>query len=186
MTEFVGLKLRTLREDSGMTIEELSENSNISIEQLKEIENNEITPSINVTKRICEAMGVRIGTLLDGSEAVPISVVRSDEAHECSSFSTNSTVHSKNLSYKSLTTKANRVIDPYLIEVSNESVDGDSLQSHEGEEFIYVLEGAVEFFYGDKHIELKTGDSLYFDSLIPHCMRASGDGAKVLSTHYRI
>jgi mannose-6-phosphate isomerase-like protein (cupin superfamily) len=47
---------------------------------------------------------------------------------------------------------------------------------HEGEEFFYVLEGEIKFFYGDKEYLLKEGDCLYFDSSIPH--RGEGIGKK--------
>jgi quercetin dioxygenase-like cupin family protein len=57
--------------------------------------------------------------------------------------------------------------------------------SHEGEEFIYVLEGPYEFSYDGKKYRLNTGDSIYFDSIIPHNGRSLGKKkAKILAVIY--
>ncbi|MEG2317938.1 MAG: cupin domain-containing protein, partial [Rikenellaceae bacterium] len=86
-----------------------------------------------------------------------------------------------------MTTTPNRNMDPYLINVSDEELDTNALQSHEGEEFIYIIEGKIEFHYGDKSTLLEKGDTIYFDSLIPHCMKSMvKGGSKILATHYRL
>ena len=51
----------------------------------------------------------------------------------------------------------------------------DLLVSHEGEEFLYILEGRVEFHYGDEIMAVGPGDSLYYDSNEPHGYVAVGD-----------
>ena len=66
------------------------------------------------------------------------------------------------------------------------SADSDFvLSSHEGEEFLYVLEGAVEINYGDDSYTLKTGDSIYYDSIVAHHVRCANDNkAKILAVIY--
>lgn len=188
MNEFIGSKLKSLLEEAKMSIETLAEKSNIPQEQLVEIVNNTTTPSLHITIRICEALDIRVGTLLDGTDIQPISVVRHDEHLACNnSYSTTNRIHTKNLSYQAMTTKPNRSMDPYLIVVSDEELGNDALQSHEGEEFIYIIEGEIEFRYGDKVTKLEKGDTIYFDSLIPHCMKSAvKGGSKILATHYRL
>ncbi|MEG2318557.1 MAG: helix-turn-helix transcriptional regulator, partial [Rikenellaceae bacterium] len=89
MNEFIGSKLKTLLEEAKMSIEELALKSNITTDQLLEILNNITNPSIQITVRICEALGIRVGTLLDGTDIQPISVVRHDETLSCNnSYST--------------------------------------------------------------------------------------------------
>jgi quercetin dioxygenase-like cupin family protein len=51
---------------------------------------------------------------------------------------------------------------------------------HDGEEFIFVLSGRVEFETGGRKVVLEPGDSLYFDSSMPHRGRSLGDEAKAL------
>jgi mannose-6-phosphate isomerase-like protein (cupin superfamily) len=48
------------------------------------------------------------------------------------------------------------------------------LFDHEGEEFFYVLEGKIKFFYGDRKIIMNEGDCIYFDSSVPHRGEAAG------------
>ena len=59
------------------------------------------------------------------------------------------------------------------------------LSSHEGEEFIYVLAGALEINYGKKTYRVETGDSIYYDSIVPHHVHAAdGKDAKILAVIY--
>ena len=73
-------------------------------------------------------------------------------------------------------------MDPYILIPDFEP--GESLQ-HEGEEFLLVLEGSIEFFYGIEKFVLKKGDCAYFESSIPHNGRSIGDEkARVLIIMY--
>lgn len=73
-------------------------------------------------------------------------------------------------------------MEPYIIEPAFEE---KASFSHEGEEFMYVLEGTHEFVYGNKKYILSEGDSIYFDSIIPHSGRSFGKKrAKVLGIMY--
>jgi len=59
------------------------------------------------------------------------------------------------------------------------------LSSHEGEEFLYVLDGALEVEYGKSTHTLATGDSIYYDSIVPHQVRAAGESAaRILAVVY--
>lgn len=65
-------------------------------------------------------------------------------------------------------------MEPFLVEFKRRKVDRLSYLSHEGEEFLYVLEGRLEFRTEDHFLLLDPGDSLYFESSIPHAYRALG------------
>ena len=58
------------------------------------------------------------------------------------------------------------------------------MSSHEGEEFIYVLEGSAEVVYGNQTYSLEKGDSLYFDSVVSHCVKAKNGSVKLLAVLY--
>ena len=59
------------------------------------------------------------------------------------------------------------------------------LSSHEGEEFIHVMEGTVEIAYGKKHHVIEAGDSIYYDSIVPHHVHGfQGQAAKILAVVY--
>ena len=59
------------------------------------------------------------------------------------------------------------IVEPYLITL-NEASDRFPAFQHEGLEFLYMLEGAVDYRHGEKVYPLRPGDSLFFDADAPH------------------
>jgi len=81
--------------------------------------------------------------------------------------------------------KADRSMDPFIVEVLPDTKEKYELSSHEGEEFIYVLEGAIEVAYGKKLFTVNQGQSIYYDSIVPHHLHAAaGSSAKILAVIY--
>lgn len=75
-------------------------------------------------------------------------------------------------------------MEPFLIDVELHSDDFE-LSSHEGEEFIYVLKGEIEVIYGQEKYRLGEGDSIYYDSVVPHHLHAAGENdARILAVVY--
>jgi len=72
-------------------------------------------------------------------------------------------------------TKGQKKMEPFVITLPSRSKEGDFFD-HEGEEMLYVLDGKIHFFYGDKKYILSEGDCIYFDSSIPH--RGEGIGRR--------
>jgi len=77
-------------------------------------------------------------------------------------------------------------MEPYVIAVSYADKDKAHASSHEGEEFIYVLEGEVVVHYGNQTYSLGEGDSIYYDSVVRHIVSSAAPGttAKVLAVTY--
>jgi quercetin dioxygenase-like cupin family protein len=76
-------------------------------------------------------------------------------------------------------------MEPFLVEFKRKKVEKLSFLRHEGEEFLYVLQGTLEFTTEDEKFVLYEGDSLYFESFIPHAYRAVGNrNAKALTVVY--
>lgn len=81
--------------------------------------------------------------------------------------------------------KPKKYMEPFLVEFKRKRVDQLSYFSHDGEEFIYLLEGILEFRTESQQYILQPGDSLYFESSIPHAYRAlERKNAKALSVIY--
>jgi quercetin dioxygenase-like cupin family protein len=76
-------------------------------------------------------------------------------------------------------------MEPFVIDI-NPTEDRDfQLSAHEGEEFIYVMEGEVEIDYGKDRYTLKQGDSIFYDSIVKHHIHgAPGKSAKILAVVY--
>jgi mannose-6-phosphate isomerase-like protein (cupin superfamily) len=62
-------------------------------------------------------------------------------------------------------------MEPYIIEPA---FDEDAIFQHEGEEFMFVLEGKHELIYGGERFTMREGDSVYFDAAVPHTGRSVG------------
>lgn len=77
-------------------------------------------------------------------------------------------------------------MEPFLINVEFDKTSDQQSSSHEGEEFIYVLEGEAIFKYGTDVYTLKKGDSIYFDSIVHHLLTTNSESetAKVLAVTY--
>ena len=76
-------------------------------------------------------------------------------------------------------------MEPFIVDVEPTEESNFSLSSHEGEEFIYVMEGAVEVCHGKKCHLIKAGDSIYYDSIVPHHVHGyQGQAAKILAVIY--
>ena len=81
--------------------------------------------------------------------------------------------------------KADRHMEPFIIDVAPTDDNEFVLSSHEGEEFIMVMQGTMEICYGKNTYLLEEGDSIYYDSIVPHHVHAyQGQAAKILAVIY--
>lgn len=186
-SKIVGEKIKALREEKGISIEALAERSGLAIEQVERIENNIDLPSLAPLIKIARALGVRLGTFLDDQDEIGPVVCRKAEASDTISFSNNAIHSRRHMEYHSLSkSKADRHMEPFIIDVQPTEDSSDFvLSSHEGEEFIMVLEGVMEISYGKHTYLLEEGDSIYYDSIVPHHVHAyEGKAAKILAVIY--
>jgi len=181
----VGEKIKNLRESKNITREQLSERSGLSIDQIASIEENTNLPSLAPLIKIARVIGVRLGTFLDDTEEFGPVVSRKADLNKSISFSNNAVEMRKHMDYYSLSkAKSGRHMEPFIIDIIA-SEDEFALSSHEGEEFIYVLEGKVEVNYGKENYVLEPGDSIYYDSIVAHHVHSCPDtSAKILAVVY--
>lgn len=182
----LGLKIRQLREMREMTIEQLAEQSKCHVDLLGRIEAGEQIPSLAPLMNIARALGMRLGTLLDDEPHEGALVIRGGQSDDVIRFS-GQTAHTggSNLAFHSLGAgKQDRHMDPFVIDVEPSTTDSPELSTHEGEEFIYVLDGHIEINYGKDVYQLEAGDSIYYDSIVPHNVHATGSAARILAVVY--
>ena len=185
---FVGSKIKGLRETKNLSIEEVAESTGLSVEQINSIENDQNLPSLGPLIKIARALGVRLGTFMDDNDALgPVVTRAADRERERSiSFSNGSTDARQHMIYHPLAQqKAGRHMEPFIIDINpTESLDY-KLSAHEGEEFIYVMEGEIVLEYGKEKYTLTEGDSIYYDSIVKHHLHgALGKSAKILALVY--
>lgn len=184
----VGKKIQGIRESKNLSIEEISERSGLSAEQIQSIENDQYLPSLGPLIKIARALGVRLGTFLDDNDDLgPVVCRAADRERDRSiSFSNDATEARQNMIYHSLAKqKAGRHMEPFVIDVQPSEDKDFKLSAHEGEEFIYVMNGEVEIAYGKETYSLQEGDSIFYDSIVKHHVHgAPGKSAKILAVVY--
>ncbi|MBO7428583.1 MAG: helix-turn-helix transcriptional regulator [Paludibacteraceae bacterium] len=182
----VGSKIKGIRESKNISIEEISERSGLSTDQIISIENDQYLPSLGPLIKIARALGVRLGTFLDDNDELGPVVCRAEERNSSISFSNGATDARKHMEYHSLAKqKAGRHMEPFIIDIQPSEEKNFKLSAHEGEEFIYVMEGEVEIEYGKEKYNLKVGDSIFYDSIVEHHVHgATGKSAKILAVVY--
>ena len=160
--------------------------ANLDPAQLELIEEKGAIPSLGHLIRIARAFDVRIGTFLDDQEKIGPAVVRKGEEQAGFSFSTKDAKSREHLNFFSLAqAKAGRHMEPFIVEIEPTKESDYKLSSHEGEEFIFILQGKVEINYGKEVYVLSEGDSIYLDSVVAHNIHAADEEmAKLLAVIY--
>lgn len=182
----VGEKIKQIREMKKVSLEELASRSGMDIAMVQKIEQEKNIPSLAPLVKIARALGVRLGTFLDDSDSYGPVVVRSGEYQKGARFTSQSSEMREHLNFFSLAfDKAGRNMEPFIVEIEPGQKSDYMLSSHEGEEFIYVLEGEIEINYGKEVYRLAKGDSIYLDSIVLHNVHAGNSmSAKILAVVY--
>ena len=184
----VGSKIKGIRETKNLSIKEIAESSGLSVDQITSIEHGQNLPSLGPLIKIARALGVRLGTFMDDNDALGPVVCRAEDRERDSSisFSNGSTDARKHMEYHPLAQqKAGRHMEPFIIDIHPEDNPDFQLSAHEGEEFIYVMQGEIEIVYGKETYTLKEGDSIFYDSIVKHHVHgAPGKSAKILAVVY--
>jgi transcriptional regulator with XRE-family HTH domain len=182
----VGEKVKSIRESKNISVADVAERSGLSVEQITSIEDNTNLPSLSPLIKIARVLGVRLGTFLDDSSDLGPVVSRKSEKSASISFSNNEASARKHMDYFALSkAKSGRHMEPFMINIAPAQDANFTLSSHEGEEFIFVIEGTIEINYGKENYVLEEGDSIYYDSIVKHHVHAyQGSAAKILAVVY--
>ena len=182
----IGAKVKMVRENRKLSIEDVSERTNLSVEQISSIEDGSLVPNLTPLIKIARVLGVRLGTFMDDDENLGPVVTRAKQEKAVTRFSDRGNAINSDLDFYTLAqNKAGRHMDPFVIDIFPSSENEIKLSTHEGEEFIYVLEGEVEIKYGKETYQLKAGDSIYYESIVAHHVHSFGsEKAKILAIVY--
>jgi transcriptional regulator with XRE-family HTH domain len=177
----IAKNIKKIRLESNMTQERIAELSGLTKGYISKIEKSDKAPPLSTLSKIASALDVDITILaaedLETPEDVSLCIVRKGEGKKISS-ATLEGYHYEALAYK----KSGKNMEPFFL---MPAFDEKAIFSHEGEEFMYTLEGVHEFVYDNRKYILNEGDSIYFDSRIPHTGRSIGkQRAKILAVMY--
>jgi transcriptional regulator with XRE-family HTH domain len=166
LDKHLGNTLRHLRLENGLTIAEVSTRANVSRGMLSKIENGLTSPSLEKLEQLANALGVTLSRLFHDYDTPKAGAqyVRHGEGMEVVRRGTKSGHTYHLLAYD---TGPKKLFEPFLISLDEESEVFDPFE-HAGTEFIYMLEGRLEYSVGDRLYILEPGDSLTFDAEQPH------------------
>lgn len=183
--EIITENIHRLRKQKKITLQGLADLTGLSKGYLSKVERSKKAPPFSTVNRIAMALGVDLTILYRDTDTVsePAADVRIsfNKKNEGQVVETQGSCHG--YTYEALAhEKEGKNMVPYVIEAAP---DEEGVFQHEGEEFIYVLEGRHELIYDGKTYLMEAGDSVYFDAGVPHTGRAIGrKGAKLLAVMF--
>ncbi|THB80593.1 MAG: helix-turn-helix domain-containing protein [Desulfobacteraceae bacterium] len=178
----LGSKIRNLRKQRAMTLQEVSDATGLSKPLLSQVENNIAAPPIATLIKISTALGVKISHFFrEQNHENRVVVVKKDQRYGIKKLSHHNKEMGIGYRYESLAyPMVGKQMEPFIAEIEPRKEQEMLYNDHKGEEFLHVMEGTVEFKSSDQTHTLEMGDSIYFDSSIPHALRGIGGTAKSL------
>jgi transcriptional regulator with XRE-family HTH domain len=178
LAQRIGNNLKTLRLELGLSQKSLAEAARLSPTLISRIENGLVRPSIATLELIAHSLKVDIGYFFKDEEKKQFVIshreerksVRSQRGYDIEAIVEDMESH---------------FMDPVIVSLrGKEEEDKVELATHEGQEFMYVLEGKVEVILGSKRFVLRQGDAAYWNGNVPHKgIRLSKKPAKTLNVH---
>lgn len=166
LERYLGNTIRDIRQQHGLTIADVATLAGISRGMLSKIENAQTATSLETLSRLSHALGVSLATLFRSYDvrAGSAQLVKKDEGMEVVRRGTKRGHTYHLLAYDQ---GPKKTFEPFLITIDHES-ETFPIFEHPGTEFIYMLEGCIEYRHGQNTYVLSPGDSLTFEGDIPH------------------
>lgn len=164
----IGAQLHDARTSRGLGLQELAEASGISTGMISQIERGLANPSVNTISKLASALGLQLGIFFEPRpDSEEKNVVRKHERRSIG-------IPDPNFVYELLVPDLNRTLEFVWVESAPGSSTENSPFQHEGEECGLILQGRLEVHLGDRVFILEAGDSIVFNSLLPHWYRNIG------------
>lgn len=160
-------RLRAMRESLEISVEKAAHSCELTVSDYLRYESGEVDIPVSVLHRLAKHFGFDISALLTGEQphVHTYSLTRKGKGV--------SVQRRRSYNYESLAANfMNKKAEPYYVIVEPKEDPEILFNSHPGQEFHFMLEGQMKVCVGDNELILNPGDSLYFDSAIPHGMQA--------------
>lgn len=180
MEHLLGRRIKMYRKRLEMSPTDLAKATGLNVTLLQAIEEEQVYPALGILVKLSRALGQRLGTFMDDQfREDPLVVRKSDRKAQMAHHKGETPAP---YSYFPLGSgKTDRHMEPFFIEIDPHQEKETS--SHEGEEFIVVVSGEVELIYGKQNFLLQPGDSMYYNSIVPHFVgAANGQKAEIYAT----
>ena len=171
----ISKRIMSFMEKREVSIDLLAKETGLDKEFIEAMLAENIYPPLGPLMKIARTLGVRLGTFLDDQDSTdPYVVRRADRKAQFSVLAEKNKPAALNFFSLGMG-KTDRHMEPFFIEIMPQSASKKELSSHEGEEWIAVVKGTVEIIYGKETYVLEEGDSVYYNSIVPHYVSCVGD-----------
>jgi len=178
----IGIRIKNIREEKGLSLDELSKMTGFDVELLSNMEKNKIQPQLGTVIKLSKALDSAFGRIVSGVGDKLYSVTRKNERTKISR-STSHKGEKQVYTYMGLAPEVKgRHMEALVVRL--EENPEDEMSIHDGEEFIYVLDGLVALKIGADSFLLEPGDSVYYISTTPHLIAAEKGNATILAVLY--
>jgi transcriptional regulator with XRE-family HTH domain len=180
----VGERVKRVRESRGLSLQDISLRTDIDVSMLKQIEEGALAPPLGTVIKLAKALEMKIGYFISGEEDRAYTIVRRDDRKVVSRYDSKRAKY-YGYEYESLAPhKKDRHMEPFLVTLEPAETE-EERSAHDGQEFIFVLEGNMEVRLGEEIHVLEPGDTIYYDSTIPHLVKCHGNKTtKILAVLY--
>jgi transcriptional regulator with XRE-family HTH domain len=171
----LGSTLRAARRNAGLSVESLASGSGVSAGLISQLERGRGNPSFLTLRRLAAALDLPLGYFLEGPDTATPMVVRAGERKRLQLPT------ELGLVYELLTPNLNGALEVLRSQIPATFDNRDRPFQHAGEECVHMLAGALQVCVGSREFLLEEGDSITYDSGVPHWWRnTSGEGAVIL------
>lgn len=157
----VGMRIRALRKQRGLSLRALSSQCGLSINAISQIERGESSPTLSSLHVLATALEVPVTAFLEDDTAQSVVFLRRGQRQRSDG---------KGFVIESLGGGLpDQQLEPFMVTVEPGAGSVTNSITHPGEEFVYCVEGKIEYRIGDRIYCLEPGDSLLFEATLPHC-----------------
>ena len=175
----VGKRVMDVRERRGLSLKDISQRTGLDVSLLEQIEQGTVVPPLGTVIKLAKALEMKMGYFISGDQDLPYTVVRHKDRKIVSRYDAKKGEH-YGYEYQSLAPhKRDRHMEPFLVTLVPAATE-EERSAHDGQEFIFVLDGVMEARLGDEIHLLEPGDAIYYDSTVPHLVKCHGDRQTVI------
>jgi quercetin dioxygenase-like cupin family protein/ribosome-binding protein aMBF1 (putative translation factor) len=180
----MGRRLKRAREGRGLSLFDIYLRTNIPVDQLSQIEEGKVIPPLGTVIKVAKSLDLKIDYLISGEEGQDYTIARKDNRNVTSRYDLKREKY-YGYEYESLAPqKTDRHMEPFLVTLGPSETE-EERSTHDGQEFIFVLQGKMEVRLRDQIHLLEPGDSIYYDSTVPHLVKChGGKTTKILAVLY--
>lgn len=178
----VGKRIQQLREERGISLQDLSDLTGFEVSRLEDIENGNEKPQLGMVMKLSKALDAAVGRLVSGLGTKLYSITRKND-RKTVARSASKTSKKSVYAYMSLAPEVQgRHMEALIVQL--EKAEEKEISVHNGEEFIYVLDGVANLTIAKESYDLEPGDSAYYLSTTPHYLTARTEKATILAVLY--